>query len=79
MPSTPLLDLRSRDTVAAQTWSALLAAAGILTSAENTAIQTILASTIPDPTWTAQISWAQNNLGGLVSAWDIEQVYPNNG
>ena len=52
-------DLRNRDTVAAYTWSALLAAAGILLPAENTAIQNILANTIPDPTWTAQISWAQ--------------------
>ena len=30
------------------------------------------------PTWTAQISWAQSNLGGPVSANDILQCYPTN-
>ena len=72
-------DLRNRDTVAAQTWAALLAAAGILSPAENAAIQTMLARTIPDPAWTAMTSWAQLNLGGPILANDVAQCYPNNG
>ena len=72
-------DLRNRDTVAALTWGALLAAAGILLPAEAAAIQSSLTSTVPDPTWTAQVSWAQLNLGGSVSANDMSQCYPNNG
>lgn len=72
-------DLRNRDTVAAQTWSALLASAGILTPDENIAIQTILASTIADPTWTAMVSWSQLTFGESLSAGDVSQAYPNNG
>ena len=72
-------DLRNRDTVAALTWSSLLGSMGLLQVSEAQAIQALLTSTISDPAWTAQISWAQANLGGPVSVNDISQCYPNNG
>ena len=61
-----------------QAWCTMLTAAGIFTAGDNTTFQAYLISTIADPTWTAQVSWAQLNLGGPVSANDIQQCYPTN-
>ncbi len=55
---------------------ALGVAAGDLTTTQQSAIDAVLAASIPDPSWQAQIGWAQANLGRPVDSSDIAASRP---
>lgn len=52
--------------------AALLAAAGKITSAEESAIAAAVTATEPDPSWTSTVPWDAANLGRLADDFDIE-------
>lgn len=67
-----IADLRRNDLDAAALWVEGLTAAGILTPADATAIGGVLSGTVLDPAWKPQLSWAEANLGGPLTAIDIQ-------
>lgn len=65
-------DIQANNSANVAATVALLAAAGKIQSSEATAIEAILSATQPNPSWPAQIGWAQANLGRPVDSQDIE-------
>lgn len=54
----------------------LFLVSGTILQSEHDAIMGVLAATQPDPSWAAQISWAEANLGRQVDAFDIAASRP---
>ena len=65
-------DLRSGDYDAANIWVQGFVAAGILTADDAIAIAGVLTAAVPDPTYKPQLSWAEINLGDVLTAQDIK-------
>lgn len=53
-------------------WAQLITAGGTITPTELGTIETNLTATEPDPSWAAQVSWAQVNLGRDARAEDVQ-------
>jgi hypothetical protein len=70
-------DLNAQDRNACALWAQGLAESSIITSGELGALQAVLTATQLDPSWPAQISWAQANLGRPVDAADVAAARPN--
>jgi hypothetical protein len=68
-------DIVANNLVGIALWATELELLGILTSAQKAAVQAYT-EPIPDPNWTAQVSWAQANLGRPVDAADIAAARP---
>jgi hypothetical protein len=66
-----IFDIRAGDRVATGLWAQALAAASYLTPQEAGAIVAMLSSSIDDPTWTAQISWSEQQFGSQLTVADI--------
>ena len=76
--STALITaINARDTTSVLNWlSALQAGSPLITTSEAQAVQGVVTATEPDPTWAAQIGWAQANLGRPADAADIYAARP---
>lgn len=77
-----IADVDSGDVGKCNSWIQVLAAstgttAAVITSSEASALTSIVNATVPDPSWQAQISWAQQNLGRSVDANDIAESRPS--
>jgi hypothetical protein len=66
-----VFDIRAADRMATGLWAQALAAAEYMTADEATAIVSLLSSSIPDPNWTAQISWSEQEFGCQLTEADI--------
>lgn len=77
-PSLPriLEDLNSNNITACNLWVTLLQEAGHVTATQGTAMSKIVNATQPDPDHPALISWAEQSLGRLVDADDINASRP---
>jgi hypothetical protein len=71
-----ITDIRNQDRGAIATWAVALSATGIITSDEAASITTLVESTVPDPTWQSQLSWASINIGRPVDVNDLNYARP---
>jgi hypothetical protein len=73
LPSLPRLldDIEAGDLVRLENWLALLQAGGTLTAAQAATLSGMIHATMPDPSWSAQISWAVANVGRAVDFQDV--------
>jgi hypothetical protein len=69
-------DIRNQDRIAIATWATALSDTGTITTTEATAITALVNGTIPDPTWQAELSWAQINIGRAVDVNDLNYARP---
>lgn len=65
-------DIESQDSAAVGKAVSLLSAAGKITSAEASAINSAIAATEPDPAWTATVTWDVATLGRPIDDFDLE-------
>jgi hypothetical protein len=69
-------DIRSGDHAKVARWAPRLVVAGIITPGEAQALVGYINSTVPDPSWPAQISWAMAAIGRPVDASDVAAARP---
>jgi hypothetical protein len=65
-------DISAQNSANVEAASALLAAAGKITSAEQSAIVAAVTATEPDPSWTSTVAWDVANLGRVADDFDLE-------
>lgn len=69
-----IADIKDQNYDAASLWVSGLTAAGILSTADSASLSKLMSATIPDPSWTPMMSWAQVNLGGILTNQDILDI-----
>jgi len=69
-------DIRAGDRTGVKSWFGLALVAADITSAEYTALVAEVDAVVPDPSWPAQVSWAQLNIGRPLDASDIAASRP---
>jgi hypothetical protein len=65
-------DVDNRRLASLRRWGRLLRRLGKVTATEATALAAIVNATVPDPSWTATVTWDVANLGRPADDHDIE-------
>jgi hypothetical protein len=68
--------INAQDRAACGLWAQILMDGGVITPAEGQALMGLLSATQPDPSWPAEISWAESTLGRLVDPEDVAAARP---
>jgi hypothetical protein len=68
--------INTQDRTSCLDWLDVLNSGGIITDPEKTDLTTLINSTELDPSWVAQISWAEATIGRLLDILDIIAAHP---
>jgi hypothetical protein len=69
-------DIAAQNRAGVLLWAQALAAAGLIAPGEAGALSAYVQGTEPDPSWPAEVSWAEATLGRSVDGDDIREARP---